>query len=169
MGGHRRPGQRCRRNHRRNRSYHRSGTTGPPALHRRARPSRWIPSRCLGRYRAAGIVALLALLITAVDRAIERRRQVTAQRALGVPARTIRRSQLIQALLPLAIGVPMAGLAGLVACRSYLAIGKISVQRMPWGAIGTAVTLGAVAAVLVALATVPAIGGRLRPELLRQE
>lgn len=118
---------------------------------------------------AAGVVALLALLITAVDRAIERRRQVTAQRALGVPARTIRSSQLVQTLLPLAVGVPMAGLAGLAACRSYLAIGRIPVRFMPWSAIETTLTLGAAAAVLVAIATVPAIGGRLRPELLRQE
>jgi len=68
-------------------------------------------------------IGLLAVLITTIDRAIERRRQVAGQVALGVPIRILRGSQLLQTLLPLWLGlVPAIGF-GYVAVAAYLRMG----------------------------------------------
>lgn len=122
-------------------------------------------------YAVAGVVlalGLASLLISGVDRAMERRRHLAALTVLGVPARVVRRSQLLQVAAPLAIGLPMAGGTGLLAGTAYLNLIGARAST-PWPAI-TALVLGAlVASALVAAATVAGLGGRLRPHELRQE
>jgi len=113
-------------------------------------------------------VGFLALLIAGVDRAIERRREVASLHVVGVPVSVVRRSQLIQAVLPLVIGVPLAGGMGLLAGAAYLNYGGERAAA-PWPSVTVAVVAGLVAAVLVAAATVTALGRGVTPELLRRE
>lgn len=117
---------------------------------------------------AALLVGFAALLIAAVDRALERRRQVAALAAVGVPLRVLRRSQLIQSLLPLAVGIPLAGGLGLLGGYGYLRYGEgIAVSPVP--SILAIAVGGLVAALLVATLTLPALGRGATPDLLRRE
>jgi len=117
---------------------------------------------------AALLVGFAALLIAAVDRALERRRQVAALAAVGVPLRVLRRSQLIQSLLPLGVGIPLAGGLGLLGGYGYLRYGEgIAASPVP-SILATAVG-GLVGALLVAALTLPALGRGATPELLRRE
>lgn len=121
-------------------------------------------------WAVAGVVlsvGLAALLIAGVDQAVERRRHLAALTVLGVPARVLRRSQLLQAAAPLIVGLPVAGGTGLLAGASYLnLVGSRAVT--PWPAV-TALAVGAVAAgLVVAAATVAGLGGRTRASDLRQ-
>ena len=113
------------------------------------------------------LVGFAALLIGGVDRALERRRQLAALHVLGVPPRVVRRSQLIQALAPLAVGVPLAGSAGLLAGAAYLNFGGERAHT-PWQPVLLTAAAGAGGAVLVAAGTVPALG-RVSPGTLRRE
>jgi hypothetical protein len=121
---------------------------------------------------AATAVALLlgfaALVVTSVDRAIERRRQLAAFHVLGAPARVLRRSQLLQVFLPLAIGMPVAALTGLLAGRAYLVFGGEGAAT-PTRAVLVTGLLGLLASLAVAGLTVPGVGRRVTPELLRRE
>ena len=86
---------------------------------------------------------------------------------LGVPPRVVRRSQLIQALAPLAVGVPLAGSAGLLAGAAYLNFAGERAHT-PWQPVLLTVAAGVGGAVLVAAGTVPALG-RVSPGTLRRE
>jgi len=117
----------------------------------------------------AGSIALITLLITAIDNGIARRPQIAMQRAFGVSLNRVRRTQVLQALLPLAVGVPLAGAAGILAGQAYTTLDDMKITTSYWGAIGVALGLAAIAAVLVALATLPAIGGNISAQSLRKE
>lgn len=116
----------------------------------------------------AVFVGLMAFGIAAIDRAVERRPQVVALRALGAPIRLARGSQVLQILVPLGIGLPLAGALGLLAGSSYLSFDD-ETAYLPWGSVLGLVAAAVAAAVLVALSTLPAVGGKLTPEQLRRE
>ena len=114
------------------------------------------------------LVGFLALAIAGVDRATERRRAVVGLHVLGVPARVVRRSHLVQALLPLAVGVPVAGAGGLLTARAYLVFGG-EAPYTPWVS-SLAVTTGALlVGALLALVTLPLVSRRVAAEHLRRE
>lgn len=117
----------------------------------------------------AGAIALITLLITAVDNGIARRPQIAMQRAFGVSLTRVRRSQILQALLPLVVGVPLAGAAGILAGQAYISLDEMKISTSYWSAIIIALALATAAAVLIALATLPAIGGKISPRSLRRE
>jgi len=115
-------------------------------------------------------IGLLAVLITTIDRAIERRRQVASQVALGVPLRILRGSQLLQTLIPLWIGLVAAIGLGYLTVLAYLEIGAAdTLIAAPSQTIGAMAVAALVGTAVVAAATLPGIGGRLTPDLLRQE
>jgi putative ABC transport system permease protein len=109
-------------------------------------------------------VGLAALLIAGIDRASERRRHLAALAVLGVPGRVVRRSQLLQALAPLAVGIPVAAGIGLLAGGAYL-----QTTATPWPAVALLVLAVAAAAGLVAGGTLLGLGGPIRPADLRRE
>jgi putative ABC transport system permease protein len=113
-------------------------------------------------------VGLTALLVTGIDRAMERRRHLAGLAVLGVPAGVVRRSQLLAALAPLAVGLPLAGGAGLLAGATYLSLGSVR-RATPWEDVSLLIAAALAAAVLVAAATVTGLGGRVRPADLRRE
>ncbi|WP_020574531.1 FtsX-like permease family protein [Actinopolymorpha alba] len=114
------------------------------------------------------LVGLTSFGITAIDRAVERRRQVASLHVLGAPAKLARRSQLLQALIPLGLGIPLAGGLGMLAGSGYLAFGSLR-DDAPWQSVLAVVAAAMTAALLVAAASVPAIGRGVKPDLLRRE
>ena len=113
-------------------------------------------------------IGLLAVLITTIDRAIERRRQVTSQVALGVPMGVLRGSQLLQTLLPLWMGLIAAIALGYLTVAAYLRMAGTPVAA-PTATIGAMAVAALFGAAVVAAATLPGIGLRLTPDLLRRE
>lgn len=131
-------------------------------------------------------VALLVLALTTADRALERRRNVARQVAIGMPARVLRAGQFLQVLVPLVVAVALALGAGAVLLRAYVHVAGTStggygtgsrivrglselhglIEPGSWVALGTVVLAGAA---LVALSTVPLIRTRISADLLRRE
>ncbi|MCX4393693.1 ABC transporter permease [Streptomyces sp. NBC_00053] len=114
------------------------------------------------------VIGVAAFLVSVTDRAVERRPQVTALSLLGARARTLRLVQCTQVLLPLAIGLVLALVAGKAAESAYLITGG---GEIFWDGAGVPLLVAAMAGVLV-LATVgtwPLVGRRIDPELIRRD
>ena len=118
---------------------------------------------------AAVIIAigLATFTVAGVDRAIRRRRELTALRLIGTPARLLRRAQWWEAALPTGLGCAIAILAGAYAGATYLQrddslrISMTSTALLALIAVGTSVLLAAVTTVGTA--------SRLDPEHIRSE
>lgn len=113
-------------------------------------------------------VGLLSMLLTTIDRAIERRRQIASQLAVGVPLRVLRGSQLLQTLVPLWIALVAAIALGFLPLVAFLRL-VTTVDAAPLATVASMAVAALAAAAVVAVATLPGIGGRLTPELLRRE
>jgi hypothetical protein len=113
-------------------------------------------------------IGIAAFLVSVTDRAVERRAHITALSLIGARARTLRAVQCAQVVLPLGIGLALALVAGKLAESSYLVTGGGAVF---WDGAGLAplavVAVGAVA--VAALGTLPLIGRRVNPELIRRD
>lgn len=118
---------------------------------------------------AAVIIAigLATFTVAGVDRAIGRRRELTALRLIGTPARLLRRAQWLEAALPTVLGCTVAILAGAYAGATYLQrddslkISLASTISLAVIAVGTSLLLAAVTTVGTA--------SRLDPEHIRSE
>lgn len=113
-------------------------------------------------------VGLLSFSIAAIDRAISRRPEVMALQLAGVSPGVLRRTQWIEAALPLAAGTVLAITLGLLAGASYLAYGDI-LDMLPWRQTLTLAGVAVVGASFVAAVTVIASSPRIRAELIRTE
>lgn len=113
-------------------------------------------------------VGLLAFAIAATDRAISRRGELTSLRLVGLPASTLRRTQWIEALVPIVGGSLLAILLGHLAGATYLSFGGdgLTAPLQP-----TLVLLGvaAVGGVIVAGLTVIATNQSINPDTIRAE
>ncbi|MFF1542550.1 FtsX-like permease family protein [Streptomyces sp. NPDC058291] len=114
------------------------------------------------------IIGLAAYLVAATDRAVERRPQVTALTLLGARPRTLRAVQVTQVVLPLAVGLVLAVVTGKMAESSYLVTGGGAVF---WDGAGLPLLLASALGVVVlaALGSLPLIGRRIDPELIRRD
>lgn len=113
-------------------------------------------------------IGLAALLITAADAAVQRRKHLASLAMVGVPLGVSRRSQLVQVATPMLVGLPIAAACGLLAGRAYLQLGAAA-QPVPWASV-TTMLLGATSAgVVVAALTVLGLGRAPRAEDLRRE
>ncbi|MER6415802.1 FtsX-like permease family protein [Streptomyces humidus] len=114
------------------------------------------------------IIGLAAYLVAATDRAVERRPQVTALSLLGARPRTLRTVQVAQVVLPLAVGLVLAVVTGKMAESSYLVTGGGAVF---WDGDGLPLLLVSAVGVVVvaALGSLPLIGRRIDPELIRRD
>ncbi|MGW0871944.1 FtsX-like permease family protein [Streptomyces sp. NPDC002740] len=114
------------------------------------------------------VIGVAAYLVAATDRAVERRPQVTALSLLGARPRTLRAVQVAQVVLPLAVGLVLAVVAGKAAESSYLVTGGGEVF---WDGAGVplllACALGVVA--VAAVGSLPLVGRRIDPELIRRD
>ncbi|WP_308377557.1 ABC transporter permease [Streptomyces sp. ISL-99] len=114
------------------------------------------------------VIGVAAFLVSVTDRAVERRAQVTAITLIGARARTMRAVQCAQVVLPLSIGLALALVAGKLAESSYLITGGGEVfwdiSGIPLLAIATAGVVAAAAA-----GSLPLVGRRINPELIRRD
>ena len=115
------------------------------------------------------MIGLVALLITALDAAVQRRRHLAALAVIGVPLAVSRRSQLIQVAAPLVIGLPIASGCGLLAGRAYLQLTESNRIAMPWGSTSSLLGFALLAGLVVAGLTVPGLGRAPHAEDLRRE
>lgn len=113
-------------------------------------------------------LALLAFLISAIDRAIDRRRAVASLIVLGTRVRTIRLAHLTQLFLALGLVLLPAALVGFLAGNAYLGAGGLQ-HEWVFDALWTDVRLALLALILAALAGWPVIGRKLDDEVLRRE
>ncbi|MGA4845180.1 ABC transporter permease [Streptomyces sp. G5(2025)] len=114
------------------------------------------------------MIGVAAFLVSATDRAVERRAQVTALSLIGAKPRTLRLVQCAQVVLPLALGLVLALVAGKLAESSYLVTGGGEVF---WDGAGIPLLALAALAVLIAavLGTLPLVGRHINPELIRRD
>lgn len=114
-------------------------------------------------------VGLLALAIAGLDRAVARRREITALQLVGMPRKMLTRTQWLEAALPLVLGCTMAIGLGLLAGSTYLSLVDGTNLPMPWSQALVLAGIAAVGAVLVGALTVIAASPRISPDLIRQE
>ncbi|MFG2571507.1 FtsX-like permease family protein [Streptomyces sp. NPDC048481] len=114
------------------------------------------------------VIGLAAYLVAATDRGVERRPQVTALSLLGARSRTLRTVQVVQVVLPLAMGLVLAVVTGKMAESSYLVTGGGAVF---WDGDGVPLLLVSALGVVVvaALGSLPLVGRRIDPELIRRD
>ena len=113
-------------------------------------------------------VGLLAFAVAAIDRAINRRREVVSLQLIGVSPGLLRGTQWIEAALPVAAGTLLAIGLGLLAGATYLSIGDSS-QHAPWQQSLTLGVVSVLSAFGIAGLTVLAASPRIRPDLIRAE
>jgi hypothetical protein len=113
-------------------------------------------------------VGLLAFAVAAIDRAVNRRREVVSLQLVGVPARLLRRAQWVEAALPIGVGTVLAVGAGLLAGAAYLTYGSAA-GWTPWHAGGMLALISLAGAAAIAGLTVVAASPRIRPDLIRVE
>lgn len=116
-------------------------------------------------------IGLLTVGASGVDRVVEKRREIIGLQLVGVPARVLRRSHLMETGLPIVVGSALAiGLGALVG-DTYLDLGGDTYRNLSVPAefliplVVGAVLGGALIALLAAALAAP----RIRPELIRAE
>ncbi|MFF3451316.1 ABC transporter permease [Streptomyces sp. NPDC002667] len=114
------------------------------------------------------VIGLAAFLVSVTDRAVERRAQVTAVTLIGARARTMRAVQCAQVVLPLGLGLVLALVSGKLAESSYLITGGGAIR---WDAAGVPLLVLATAGVvaMAAVGSLPLVGRRIDPELIRRD
>ncbi|WP_308287954.1 hypothetical protein [Streptomyces hilarionis] len=114
------------------------------------------------------VIGVAAYLVAATDRAVERRPQVTALTLLGARPRTLKAVQVAQVVLPLTVGLVLAVVTGKMAESSYLVTGGGAVF---WDGDGVPLLLVCALGVVVvaALGSLPLVGRRIDPELIRRD
>lgn len=120
--------------------------------------------------RLVGAVALLLGLLScavgALDRAVERRREVVRLQLLGAPARTLLLGHWLEVALPLFLGMALALGLGWFSGDSYLIIIDPGLE-IPAGFVWPMVLAAVFGGVLVAGVTSLAANPRIRPHLIR--
>ncbi|MFD5634458.1 ABC transporter permease [Streptomyces sp. NPDC127077] len=114
------------------------------------------------------VIGVAAFLVSVTDRAVERRAQVTAVTLIGARARTMRAVQCAQVVLPLGLGLVLALVSGKLAESSYLITGGGSIR---WDVAGVPLLVLAAAGVvaMAAVGSLPLVGRRIDPELIRRD
>ncbi|MCO1579340.1 FtsX-like permease family protein [Crossiella sp. SN42] len=120
------------------------------------------------------LLALLSLVVAAVDQLQERRRQYSVLAASGVPRRTLGWATLWQNAVPTAIGLALAPPIGIGLAVLVLGVmtSSGSILReivVNWGDVAMILGAGAALIVLVTLSTLPALRSAVRPSGLRFE
>lgn len=114
------------------------------------------------------VLAAASMLLVSIEQVRERRQQLAALAAAGVPARVLGLAVLWQALLPFAVAAVAATLVGAVLAILYLRTFGLA-ATIDWAGIGLLTAATALAVVAVAGLTLPSLRAAIRPESLRTE
>lgn len=112
-------------------------------------------------------VGLLALVVAAGDRAIQRRKEVTGLRLVGLSGGVLRRAQALETGLPVVLGALLAIGCGALAGAAYLTLDEQ--PRMPWEQTWTLAAAATLGGLLVAALTTAAATPRIRADEIRAE
>lgn len=112
-------------------------------------------------------LGLVSFAISAVDRAIARRREVVALQIAGVPRGVLRRAQWLEAAIPIGIGSVIAVALGIAAGATYLTLDPAG--GIPWTMGISLAMLATAGAVAVAGLTVIAASPAIQADLIRTE
>lgn len=126
----------------------------------------------IGLFRAGLVlgvaIGFAAFVVASIDRAIERRSNLTALAIVGVSRATSRLSQVVQTILPLSIGAIFSVVLGSVT-DNVLAFGGGFVRQVAWGDALKSLLVALIAGILVAGSTALAIPRRTDISLIRHE
>ncbi|HEY3212128.1 MAG TPA: FtsX-like permease family protein [Actinomycetota bacterium] len=130
--------------------------------------SRWLQMLQLATLLVLAVTAA-NLVVSTVDGMMERRRPLAVLSAIGVPLATLRRSILVQAVLPLATALALGVATGLIVTDLVFRFVEEPSRVMPTAPVlVTAAAVGATA-LLVTVGSFPWLRMVRRPELLRSE
>lgn len=121
-------------------------------------------------WAVAGVVlgvGLLALAIAAVDRTVQRRKELVALRLVGLGPGVLRRAQWLEAAVPVTVGAVLAVGLGALSGATFLVLDESI--GMPWEQTWRLAAAAVVASAAVAGITVLASAPPLRPEEIRAE
>lgn len=114
------------------------------------------------------VLGLTSCAVGALDRALERRREVVRLQLLGVPARTLTLSHWLEVAVPILLGAGLALGLGWLAGDSYLLlVGEDERLRIAPDFMWPMIAAAGFGSLLVAWATSLAANPRIRPELIR--
>lgn len=114
------------------------------------------------------VVAVVALVVASIDRAIERRSNIVALRLVGVPTRLLRKAQAAQAALPMVAGAATAiGVSKMIE-QATVAVGGFGVGWQ-WRSMANQVVVALVMVAIVAVGAALALGRRIDVSLIRRE
>lgn len=111
-------------------------------------------------------MGLLSFALAVVDRAVNRRRELLSLQLLGVPSATLRRSQWIEAAVPVLGGAALALGFGGLAGDTYLGLADEPLS-VPWGALVVLAAATSMGGVVVATITAVASTTRISPDAVR--
>jgi putative ABC transport system permease protein len=121
-------------------------------------------------WTVAGVVlgvGLLALLVSSIERANQRRKEVVALQLVGLGRGVIRRAQGLETAVPVVVGSVLAVGLGALAGTTYLTLD--SSMAIPWEQTVVLATVAVVGGLVVAAVSVVACAPRLRPDEIRAE
>lgn len=114
------------------------------------------------------VLGLTSCAVGALDRALERRREVVRLQLLGVPARTLTLSHWLEVAVPILLGAALALGLGWLAGDSYLLMVSDDERlRIALDFIWPMIAAAGFGSLLVAWATSLAANPRIRPDLIR--
>ncbi|GAA2692636.1 MULTISPECIES: FtsX-like permease family protein [Actinosynnema] len=112
------------------------------------------------------LLAVVGLVVVAVDRVWERRGPVAVLAANGVPREVLVRAALWQAAIPAALGLAVAAPLGLAGAWLVVPADRF---RVDWAALVTAFGSAGAVVLVVGACTLPALRSAITPEGLRAE
>lgn len=121
-------------------------------------------------WMVAGIVlgvGLLALTVSAIDRAVQRRKEVVALQLVGLGRGVIRRAQALETAVPVVAGAVLAVALGALAGATYLTLDES--VAVPWEQTVVLAAVAVLGGLVVTAVSVLACAPRLRPEEIRAE
>ena len=114
------------------------------------------------------LVGLVAFVVAALDRAVERRANLAALTVVGVPAGTLRAAQAAQVALPLGVGALLAVAAGKLAEQVTVTVGGYD-RAWTWTGPLLGLGVGLACLLLATAATAVAVPRRIDASLIRRE
>lgn len=114
------------------------------------------------------VVAVAAFVVASIDRAVERRANVTALAIVGVPVRSLRAAQALQVAYPLALGGVVATIMGFLLEHATVFGGGLD-RTLVWRTPLISLAVTAAGALMAGAVSSLAVPRKIDPTLIRRE